>query len=575
METTYTLPDECFKLPIYYNSRKQSINSNIITDLEMLNTNDPNEKNIYTFVFNGNKNVFSKPSEAKLSQYYTDDIHFLKDSQQLLQKYVRVKIEDESLLYSDMFSLWKEIKTDTNFKEKYFYVTWPMLEQFNSSESFLQIMSIYNISSPLFFLISPIILLIVPFLILKCKGIHINLNEYLNILKIIAKDHAISKIFTQFEAVSTEERFYNMLIIAFYFFSVYQNIQTCLKFHKNMKKIHTHLFVVRKYIHHSLENMKNYLTYSHNLSTFNAFNNDLDLNIKTLTEFYTQLESIQPYSFSFKTLSTLGYVLKNFYDLYNHTQYTTSLLYSFSFNGYLTNMEGLLQNINLKNIHFAKLTNKKHKNKIKQNYYASLVNNQPVKNDIVLNGGLCISGPNASGKTTLLKSVLINIILTQQFGCGFYTSAKLKPYTYLHSYLNIPDTSGRDSLFQAESRRCKEIIDSITTFKHDTHFCSFDELFSGTNPEEAEVSSISFMNYMVKHNNVCCMLTTHFINVCKTLDANTKIKNYQMKTTHQNEKHTYHYLLNSGISQVRGGIQILREMEYPKEILNDLSQIDP
>jgi DNA mismatch repair ATPase MutS len=48
-----------------------------------------------------------------------------------------------------------------------------------------------------------------------------------------------------------------------------------------------------------------------------------------------------------------------------------------------------------------------------------------------------------------------------------------------------------------------------------------------------------------------------------------------MKTTHQNEKHTYHYLLNSGISQVRGGIQILREMEYPKEILNDLSQIDP
>jgi DNA mismatch repair ATPase MutS len=62
--------------------------------------------------------------------------------------------------------------------------------------------------------------------------------------------------------------------------------------------------------------------------------------------------------------------------------------------------------------------------------------------------------------------------------------------------------------------------------------------------------------------------------VCKTLDTNTKIKNYQMKTTHKNDKHTYHYLLNSGISQVRGGIQILREMEYPKEILDDLSQID-
>ena len=70
------------------------------------------------------------------------------------------------------------------------------------------------------------------------------------------------------------------------------------------------------------------------------------------------------------------------------------------------------------------------------------------------------------------------------------------------------------------------------------------------------------------------MLTTHFINVCKTLDTNTNIKNYQMKTTHKNDKHTYHYLLNNGISQVRGGIQILREMEYPKEMLDDLSQID-
>jgi hypothetical protein len=74
---------------------------------------------------------------------------------------------------------------------------------------------------------------------------------------------------------------------------------------------------------------------------------------------------------------------------------------------------------------------------------------------------MIITGPNASGKTTILKSTLINIILTQQFGCGFYSSAKLSPFKHIHCYLNIPDTSGRDSLFQAEARRCKEILDII------------------------------------------------------------------------------------------------------------------
>ena len=75
---------------------------------------------------------------------------------------------------------------------------------------------------------------------------------------------------------------------------------------------------------------------------------------------------------------------------------------------------------------------------------------------------IMITGPNASGKTTILKSFLINHILSQQIGCGCYDSAEIKCYDYIYSYLNIPDTSGRDSLFQAEARRCKEIIDNIS-----------------------------------------------------------------------------------------------------------------
>ena len=204
-----------------------------------------------------------------------------------------------------------------------------------------------------------------------------------------------------------------------------------------------------------------------------------------------------------------------------------------------------------------------------RNYYACLKDAAPVKITIKFKKNMISTGPNASGKTTILKSSLINIILTQQFGCGFYDSAELKPYKYIHCYLNIPDTSGRDSLFQAEARRCKEILDIVDANKSDGHFCAFDELYSGTNPEEAIASAHAFMEYLAKFKDVKCLLTTHFIDVCKKLEKNKNFANYYMETIfNKNEKDfQYTYLLKKGISEVKGGIKVLLDMNYPKEML--------
>ena len=152
----------------------------------------------------------------------------------------------------------------------------------------------------------------------------------------------------------------------------------------------------------------------------------------------------------------------------------------------------------------------------------------------------------------------------------FYSSGNLIPYKYIHCYLNIPDTSGRDSLFQAEARRCKNILDSIEADKSSSHFCVFDELYSGTNPQEAVSSASAFMNYLIKNKNVNCMLTTHFIELCNNLDKNKSFKNYHMNTKSINDnKIMYTYKLQSGISFIRGGIKILEDMNYPKEILTN------
>ena len=145
--------------------------------------------------------------------------------------------------------------------------------------------------------------------------------------------------------------------------------------------------------------------------------------------------------------------MKLFYTLYDNVEVEEILNFSFTFNGYLDCLLGIKDNLENDYVNNSKFLKNKKKCSFKDIYHPSVKN--PVKNNINFKTNKIITGPNASGKTTLLKSALINVILTQQFGCGYYKKLTIKPYDFIHSYLNIPDTSGRDSLFQAEARRCK------------------------------------------------------------------------------------------------------------------------
>jgi DNA mismatch repair ATPase MutS len=274
--------------------------------------------------------------------------------------------------------------------------------------------------------------------------------------------------------------------------------------------------------------------------------------------------------FNISKIKEIGYVFKCFYELHTDKIYDETIMYSLGFNAYMDCLKGLQQNIIERNMNFGTFIDNSKKGMLENSYYACLKDNNPIKNTVKFRKNIIITGPNASGKTTILKSTLINLLFTQQFGCGFYDSAKIKPFHHFHCYLNIPDTSGRDSLFQAEARRCKEILDAISISNKETHFCVFDELYSGTNPEEAEQSATSFMKYITKHENVSCLLTTHFIKVCKKLETTKTIVNYKMLTENKNNELIYKYILSKGISNVKGGIIVLKQMNYPKEIIDNV-----
>jgi len=196
-----------------------------------------------------------------------------------------------------------------------------------------------------------------------------------------------------------------------------------------------------------------------------------------------------------------------------------------------------------------------------------------IANDVALDKQLIITGPNAAGKTTVIKTTLFNIILSQQIGFGFYERAEINPYDYLHCYLNIPDTSGRDSLFQAESRRCMEILRCIIDNPTKRHFCIFDELYSGTNPYEAVAAAYGYIDYISKNPNVDLILTTHYIELCELLQKQNAdaVSNLHMSVSP--DTGAYLYKIATGISTIKGGLKVLRDLEYPEEIVESASKI--
>ena len=361
---------------------------------------------------------------------------------------------------------------------------------------------------------------------------------------------------------------------------MYNNSMQCIRFYRNTQKMNEELCDWKTYISHNVEKMESFLKSNSQLETYKPFCKLVSKHHKQLSAVLTKLRNVYPFTCSLAKSVEIGYMLECFYELHSNKLYEESILFCFGFDGYFQLLEGASRHLEtgfLNRAFFCVDDDlEDHKTVITDQFYPSS-GKECVKNDVALDKNIILTGPNASGKTTLLKSTAINIIFTQQFGIGFYKTCQLQPYHNIHSYLNIPDTSGRDSLFQAESRRCKDILDSIVLNGPESrHFCIFDELYSGTNPNEATKTAFSFMKYISSFKNVDLILTTHYVSICTKLERvfPSRISNYQMEVLEVEHVEENTYKIIKGISTREGAIKILRDMKYPEQILETFHNMD-
>lgn len=181
---------------------------------------------------------------------------------------------------------------------------------------------------------------------------------------------------------------------------------------------------------------------------------------------------------------------------------------------------------------------------------------------------LFLTGANMAGKSTLIKSVGASVFLAH-IGMGVPAAhMKLTLFDGLLSNINVMDNIAKgESFFFNEVQRIKNTIEKINTGKK--WLVLIDELFKGTNVQDAMKCSLAVIKGLIKIKNSLFILSTHLYEIGDELRAFPNISFRYFETDVQNDQLSFSYQLKEGISNDRIGYVILKR-EKVVEMLENL-----
>jgi DNA mismatch repair ATPase MutS len=185
---------------------------------------------------------------------------------------------------------------------------------------------------------------------------------------------------------------------------------------------------------------------------------------------------------------------------------------------------------------------------------------QPVAYDLELNPShnfLFLTGANMAGKSTLIKSVGSAVFLAH-LGMGVPAqNMKLTLFDGLLTNINVVDNIAKgESYFYNEVQRVKNTVQKINDGKK--WLVLIDELFKGTNVQDAMKCSLTVIKGLIKIKNSLFILSTHLYEIGEELKPYSNISFRYFETTATDEQLEFSYQLKEGISNDRLGYLILK-----------------
>ncbi|OIR08358.1 DNA mismatch repair protein MutS [mine drainage metagenome] len=195
----------------------------------------------------------------------------------------------------------------------------------------------------------------------------------------------------------------------------------------------------------------------------------------------------------------------------------------------------------------------------------------PVAYNVCLNNEknfLFLTGANMGGKSTFIKAMGIGVYLAH-LGMGVpATKMRLSFFDGILSNIQVVDNVVKgESFFYNEVQRIKSTVEKISDGKK--WLILIDELFKGTNQQDAVKCSITVIEGLRKMNNALFVLSTHLYEIGEALKQYKNIQFQYFETSIVDDQLVFSYQLKEGISNDRLGYLILKK-EGVVDMLNKL-----
>lgn len=198
---------------------------------------------------------------------------------------------------------------------------------------------------------------------------------------------------------------------------------------------------------------------------------------------------------------------------------------------------------------------------MEQGYHPLL--DHPVKNSISTGRGVLLTGSNASGKSTFLKTAALNAILAQTIHTCMADAYRAPIFQVYSSMTLRDDIEGGESYYIVEIKALKRILDAAVTARRPV-LCFVDEVLRGTNTVERIAASTQILKSL-GGAGILCFAATHDVELTDLL--RDEFDNYHFEEDVQEGDVAFNYKLLPGKATTRNAIKLLELMGYAPEII--------
>ena len=192
-------------------------------------------------------------------------------------------------------------------------------------------------------------------------------------------------------------------------------------------------------------------------------------------------------------------------------------------------------------------------------------NNIEVKSTVHL-----LTGPNMSGKSTFLRALGLCVYLAHLGLAVPATNCELKFYDFISIAIDLnDDVQNGYSHFMTEIDNLKNVVSAANEGKK--CFAIFDELFRGTNSDDALAISLITINGLKKLDNSFFFISTHLHSLKDQIGQDNNVSFQHLDCKLSGGRPVFTYQLQDGWSDVKIG-QVLFEQAGLKALFSDKSK---